>query len=345
MSMNGFNVDPGASRRRLARSMPCAAKTVRLVTSTTTTTKAPGSFPMARSTSRCNFEAAGTSSERSGKARSIARENAIAIGDDFRLMGDAELNCNACWGAEAAPLPLRPESCRLRDSVYYLDRRRARKSARGDLSETKREIQFFRPEESAHVSQGSLLLRMELRSNPEMLCVVRNALGQLAATLGSSEPDCHAVVLAVVEALTNIIRHAYLGDLEKPIEASFRRIQVPRDGKSEDALEIVLEDSEETPDSKKLCARALEDVRPGGLGLHFIRQSMDTVEFSRRNGRNQLRLVKFLQVHAPRKDNPGEPNLQITAPRLAKSTIFTTSTDIEPASPPRLRKPSETGTH
>ncbi len=151
------------------------------------------------------------------------------------------------------------------------------------------------------MSQGSLLLRMELRSNPEMLCVVRNALGQLAATLGFSEPDCHAVVLAVDEALTNIIRHAYLGDLEKPIEASFRRIQVPRDGKSEDALEIVLEDSGVTADSKKMCGRALEDVRPGGLGLHFIRQSMDTVEFSRRNGRNQLRLVKFLHVQTPRK--------------------------------------------
>src|ERR1700737_2183296 len=95
---------------------------------------------------------------------------------------------------------------------------------------------------------------MELRSNPEMLCVVRNALGQLAATLGFSEPECNAVVLAVDEALTNIIRHAYLGD-----------------------------------------------VRPGGLGLHFIRQSMDTVEFSRRNGRNQLRLVKILHVHGPQK--------------------------------------------
>jgi len=66
------------------------------------------------------------------------------------------------------------------------------------------------------VSRSSLLLRIELRSNPEMLCVVRNALGQLAATLGFSEPECHAVVLAVDEALTNIIRHAYLGDAEQP---------------------------------------------------------------------------------------------------------------------------------
>jgi len=151
------------------------------------------------------------------------------------------------------------------------------------------------------VSRSSLLLRMELRSNPEMLCVVRNALGQLAAILGFTESECHAVVLAVDEALTNIIRHAYLGDPERPIEASFRRIHVAWDGQGRDALEIVLEDRGAAVSPKKMCGRALEDVRPGGLGLHFIRQSMDTVEFSRRNGRNQLRLVKILHVHGPQK--------------------------------------------
>lgn len=150
------------------------------------------------------------------------------------------------------------------------------------------------------MSGGSLLLKMELRSNPEMLCVVRQALEQLAQTLGCPEAECRAVVLAVDEALTNIIRHAYQGRPERPIEASFRRIRVPRDGTRKEALEIVLEDRGVTVDPKKLRGRPLEDVRPGGLGLHFIRQSMDAVEFRRRNGRNQLRLVKFLPVSKSR---------------------------------------------
>ncbi len=150
------------------------------------------------------------------------------------------------------------------------------------------------------MSRGSLLLKMELRSNPDMLCVVRNALSELTAKLGFSESECRAVVLAVDEALTNIIRHAYLGDPEQSIEASFHRIHVEGDGKSGDALEIVLEDSGVTP-PEKMCGRALEDVRPGGLGLHFIRESMDTVEFSRNNGKNQLRLVKILHSQGPQK--------------------------------------------
>jgi anti-sigma regulatory factor (Ser/Thr protein kinase) len=149
--------------------------------------------------------------------------------------------------------------------------------------------------------RGSLLLKLELRSDPAMLCVVRNALGQLAETLGFSEAECRAIVLAVDEAMTNIIRHAYRGDSEQPIEASFHRIHAPRDGQSVDALEILLEDRGVTVDPEKMCGRALEDVRPGGLGLHFIRECMDTVEFSRRWGRNQLRLVKFLHAQKPQK--------------------------------------------
>ena len=153
------------------------------------------------------------------------------------------------------------------------------------------------------MSRGKLLLKMELRSNPEMLCVVRNALGQLTRELGFPEPECRAVVLAVDEALTNIIRHAYQGKTEQPIEASFRRIQTAHDGARRAALEIVLEDRGVTVDREKLCGRELEDVRPGGLGLHFMRECMDAVEFRRRWGRNQLRLVKLLHAPEPAKSS------------------------------------------
>lgn len=151
------------------------------------------------------------------------------------------------------------------------------------------------------MNRGGLLLRMELASNPDTLCVVRSALEPLAQMLGFSDPECRAVVLAVDEALTNIIRHAYQGKAHQPIEISFRRIQAPQDGVRRPALEILLEDRGIRVDGSKLCGRDLEDVRPGGLGLHFIKESMDAVEFRRHWGRNQLRLVKFLHVPEPSK--------------------------------------------
>ena len=150
------------------------------------------------------------------------------------------------------------------------------------------------------MSGRNLLLRMELRSDPETLCAVRGAVAQLTDRLGFSEPECRAVVLGVDEAMTNIIRHAYAGHPDRPIEALFRRIRTSSCGKNGEALEIVLEDRGKKVDRAKLCGRALEDVKPGGLGLHFIRESMDALEFRRRGGRNQLRLVKFL----PKPDPP-----------------------------------------
>ena len=151
------------------------------------------------------------------------------------------------------------------------------------------------------MGRSGLLLKLQLPSNPEMLCVVRHALGQLAETLGFSSAECRAVVLAVDEALTNIIKHAYGGEGGRPIQASFRRIAFPVGSRPRKALEIVLEDHGRKVDGSKLRARSLEDLRPGGLGLHFIKQSMDSVEFRRKPGRNQLRLIKVLEVANPPK--------------------------------------------
>ena len=148
-----------------------------------------------------------------------------------------------------------------------------------------------------------LLLKMELRSSPECLCVVRGAVAQLTESLGFPEPECRAVVLALDEALTNVIRHAYAGLPERPIEVSFRRIRAPWRGESREALEIVLVDKGRRVDRTKLRGRSLEDVRPGGLGLHFIRENMDAVEFRRIASRNRLRLVKFLRVPRPPRDS------------------------------------------
>jgi|SRR5215467_4800412 len=151
------------------------------------------------------------------------------------------------------------------------------------------------------MGQRGLLLKLELQSNPEMLCVVRHALGQLAETLGFTSAECREIVLAVDEALTNIIRHAYRGQEGRPIRATFRRIEVPCDGKQRKALEIVLEDRGMRVDGEKLCGRSLDEVRPGGLGLHFIKESMDTVEFRRKFAKNQLRLTKLLKAPKTKK--------------------------------------------
>lgn len=149
------------------------------------------------------------------------------------------------------------------------------------------------------MGRGELLLKLELRSNPETLCAVRGALSNLVENLGFPAKECRSVVRAVDEALANVIRHAYRGQSGKPIEIMVRRIEERHAGLLREAIEVLLEDYGVPIDKKKLQGRELDDLKPGGLGLHFMRECMDSVEFRRSNGKNRLRLVKYLEIVAP----------------------------------------------
>jgi serine/threonine-protein kinase RsbW len=146
--------------------------------------------------------------------------------------------------------------------------------------------------ENHRMNQGQLL-RVELPSDPSMLCVVRAAMERLTETLGFTESEVRSVTRAVDEALTNIMRHSYGGALDRRIEPSCLRVNKGR-AKGEEGFEIRLVDYGPKIDPAKLRGRKLDEIKPGGLGLHFIRQSMDIVEFRRARGANVLRLVKYL---------------------------------------------------
>ena len=135
---------------------------------------------------------------------------------------------------------------------------------------------------------------LALYSNPGLLSVVRGAVERLTETLGFPAVQCRSITRAVDEAVTNIVRHSYGNRLDQPIAMYFLRAQRRERGEIEHGLEILVCDRGLAIDTNKLRGRPLEEVRPGGLGLHLIRQAMDTVEFTRKGPTNQLRLVKYL---------------------------------------------------
>jgi len=119
-------------------------------------------------------------------------------------------------------------------------------------------------------------MRMQLVSVPTVLPVVRAALEKLCGLIGFDADSGHAVVLSVDEALTNIIRHAYRGADDKTIDVEMTAV-----GEDEPTgIRIRLRDYGPGVDPKRIKARDLEDVRPGGLGVHIIRECMDTVEYA-----------------------------------------------------------------
>ena len=135
---------------------------------------------------------------------------------------------------------------------------------------------------------------LALYSNPKWFSTVRGAVERLTETLGFPMAQGRSITRAVDEALTNIVRHSYGNRLDQPIAMYFRRAQRQHDGQVQQGLEILLCDHGPAVDPRKLQGRSLDEIRPGGLGLHFIRQAMDTVEFTRKGPTNRLRLVKYL---------------------------------------------------
>ena len=135
---------------------------------------------------------------------------------------------------------------------------------------------------------------LALYSNPKWLSVARAAVERLAEVLGFPVEQSRSITRAVDEALTNIVRHSYSNRFDQPIAMYFRRAQRRHDGQAQQGLEILLCDRGPAVDPSKFQGRPLEEIRPGGLGLHFIREAMDTVEFTRKGPTNRLRLVKYL---------------------------------------------------
>jgi serine/threonine-protein kinase RsbW len=102
------------------------------------------------------------------------------------------------------------------------------------------------------------------------------------------------ILLAVGEALTNIVRHAYGGRPGQPIH--LRLTLGP------DAVEIALGDeSPRSFDARAVSAPRPEDLAEGGYGLHLIHTLMDDVRYTRAgNGGTVVHLLKQVPLE-PRK--------------------------------------------
>ncbi len=131
-----------------------------------------------------------------------------------------------------------------------------------------------------------LTLRMKIISDPRLLPVVRSAVSELANVCGFQEEQRRRITLAVDEALSNVMRHAYKNRCDEEIELS---CQV-----HEECLEFHFIDRGEAADRSRICAQPLDEIATGGRGTHLIRQIMDEVCYDRVPEGNRLRLKKYL---------------------------------------------------
>jgi len=137
------------------------------------------------------------------------------------------------------------------------------------------------------VSTPPNTVKFQLTSDPKLLKVVRLIVAHLCDLVGFPEAQRHRATLAVDEACANIIRHAYEGATDKPVIITARLL--------DNGIEVVLRDFGKKADVEKIKSRELDDIRPGGLGVHLMQSAMDEVVFDDTLPEgNQLTLVKYL---------------------------------------------------
>lgn len=125
----------------------------------------------------------------------------------------------------------------------------------------------------------------------ELLQGVRNAVREYLTHRGLAKSITNDVVLVVDEACQNIIRHAYRGQEAGDIVLDMAVKGAPGTGT---ALVIYVRDFAPEIDSVTVAPRRLDEVRPGGLGTHFMREIMDEVAYLRPSDGigNLLRMTK-----------------------------------------------------
>lgn len=125
-------------------------------------------------------------------------------------------------------------------------------------------------------------LRLEMLSQPRYLSGARELVAAVAKRLGFTEQACGQIALAIDEALCNVMCHGYGRDPNGVIWLSIEPLggHAPDNGAT--GIKVVIEDEAKQIDPAKIKSRDLDDVRPGGLGVHIIHEVMDSVCFQKR---------------------------------------------------------------
>lgn len=108
-------------------------------------------------------------------------------------------------------------------------------------------------------------------SHPQTLAPVRKEFEAFLEKLGFDYLERGQIVLVVNEAMANVMRHAYHGAFDKPIELLAEDIG--------HAIRIEMRDWGNGHLPKHLPDHKEDPLTPGGLGLICLRQFMDDVQF------------------------------------------------------------------
>lgn len=131
---------------------------------------------------------------------------------------------------------------------------------------------------------------LSVEASTEHLAKVRDFVASHAQNIGLNQKDVSEIRLAVDEAYTNIIKHAYKNSPAKKVYIEI--------GSDDNQLWISLTDEGKSFDPSTYCEpdlmKRIKEKKRGGMGVYLIRKLMDQVQYKSSGQTNVIRMVKNL---------------------------------------------------
>jgi serine/threonine-protein kinase RsbW len=129
--------------------------------------------------------------------------------------------------------------------------------------------------------------KVEFSSHTGNLAPMRRFVRGFLAAYPFSEKERTLMVLGVDEACTNIIRHAYQLRDDQLISLSLEGLR--------SCVRLRLRDYGKQTEVHTMRGRAHHLIKPGGLGLHLIRQAFDKVDYIVKERGTELVMIKAMK--------------------------------------------------
>ena len=134
------------------------------------------------------------------------------------------------------------------------------------------------------------IIKLSIDSDIDNVSLVGLSVKALCSYIPLNEVASYQIELAVVEAVTNAIEHAYASEKGNRVEIIVSihidkiTFNICDQGKAMESLEI---------ESIDFDPNNLETVPEKGMGLHIVQQVMDEVSYDSSDGKNVLTMCKY----------------------------------------------------
>lgn len=135
-------------------------------------------------------------------------------------------------------------------------------------------------------------VEMKFPAKSQYVSVVRLAVSSLASRIGFSYDDIEDLKIAISEAVTNVVHHAYEGTGEMVIGCALY----------DDKIELMISDYGSSFEYEKVKAtvgpyhneQSIENLREGGLGLYLMDALMDEVLLANNDSGVTVFMTKYV---------------------------------------------------